>query len=214
MSPRSRKLLNGTHGFRPDGGRSGDHWSTCTNRFSRSVRRSDYSGGVKGLTTGNTNFAKLAAGGGCRQHAAHFLGTDEAYQAVPRAPAPQSEIVPVQADFARPKALRAVGDFLRTRGLRVSAFYISNVEQYLFNPRSPTAPAGRKPTAAGARSMRISGTLPADGQHTVLLRVPVGPGSVNARGHGPSDTARWNGHDGAPARNVPFCPLLTFLECG
>jgi hypothetical protein len=40
-------------------------------------------------------------------------------------------IVPVVGDFAGPKALRAVGTFLRDRGAVVSAFYVSNVEGYL-----------------------------------------------------------------------------------
>jgi hypothetical protein len=41
-------------------------------------------------------------------------------------------IVPLVGDFAGPKALRAVGDYLRQHGATVSAFYTSNVEMYLF----------------------------------------------------------------------------------
>ncbi|HKW00111.1 MAG TPA: hypothetical protein VJN96_09810 [Vicinamibacterales bacterium] len=41
-------------------------------------------------------------------------------------------IVPVVGDFAGPKAIRAVGEYLRSRHLSVTAFYCSNVEQYLF----------------------------------------------------------------------------------
>src|SRR5215475_2488463 len=40
-------------------------------------------------------------------------------------------IVPVVGDFAGPKALRAVGSFLKDRGVMVTAFYVSNVEDYL-----------------------------------------------------------------------------------
>jgi hypothetical protein len=40
-------------------------------------------------------------------------------------------IVPVVGDFGGPKAIRAVGTYLRDRGAIVSAFYLSNVEQYL-----------------------------------------------------------------------------------
>jgi hypothetical protein len=40
-------------------------------------------------------------------------------------------IVPVVGDFGGPKAIRAVGAYLRDRGATVSAFYLSNVEQYL-----------------------------------------------------------------------------------
>ena len=41
-------------------------------------------------------------------------------------------IVPVMGNFAGPKAIRAVGRFVRARGGVISAFYVSNVEQYLF----------------------------------------------------------------------------------
>lgn len=41
-------------------------------------------------------------------------------------------IVPVVGDFAGPKALRAVGRYLADHGATVAAFYVSNVEQYLF----------------------------------------------------------------------------------
>jgi hypothetical protein len=41
-------------------------------------------------------------------------------------------VVPVVGDFAGPKALRAVGSYLRDHGTTVRAFYLSNVEQYLF----------------------------------------------------------------------------------
>ncbi|HWP02737.1 MAG TPA: hypothetical protein VNL96_04730 [Gemmatimonadaceae bacterium] len=41
-------------------------------------------------------------------------------------------VVPVSGDFAGPKAVRSIGDYLRTRGAIVRAFYVSNVEQYLF----------------------------------------------------------------------------------
>ena len=41
-------------------------------------------------------------------------------------------IVPVSGDFGGPKAIRAIGAYLRERSATVSAFYVSNVEQYLF----------------------------------------------------------------------------------
>jgi len=40
-------------------------------------------------------------------------------------------LVPVVGDFGGPKAIRAVGKYLRDSGAMVSAFYLSNVEQYL-----------------------------------------------------------------------------------
>jgi hypothetical protein len=41
-------------------------------------------------------------------------------------------IVPVVGNFAGPKALREIGGWLRARDARVSLFYASNVEPYLF----------------------------------------------------------------------------------
>jgi hypothetical protein len=45
-------------------------------------------------------------------------------------------IIPVVGDFSGKKALAAVGDYLRKSGLTVTAFYTSNVEQYLFESGS------------------------------------------------------------------------------
>ena len=60
-----------------------------------------------------------------------FLSSDENYQAI-KALHEKNLIVPVSGDFGGPKAIRAIGDYLRARKASVSAFYVSNVEQYLF----------------------------------------------------------------------------------
>lgn len=41
-------------------------------------------------------------------------------------------VIPVVGDFGGPKALRTVGVYLKAHGAMVSAFYLSNVEQYLY----------------------------------------------------------------------------------
>ena len=41
-------------------------------------------------------------------------------------------IVPVVGNFAGPKAIRAISDYLKDREAIVTTFYVSNVEQYLF----------------------------------------------------------------------------------
>jgi len=41
-------------------------------------------------------------------------------------------IVPVMGNFAGPKALRAVGRYVREHGSTIGTFYVSNVEQYLY----------------------------------------------------------------------------------
>jgi hypothetical protein len=60
-----------------------------------------------------------------------FLATEENYQAI-RALERKNLIVPVVGDFAGPKAIRGVGAYLKQHRATVSAFYLSNVEQYLF----------------------------------------------------------------------------------
>jgi len=60
-----------------------------------------------------------------------FLSSDERYRFV-RALEQRNLVVPVVGNFAGPKALREVGRWVRERGAFVSAFYVSNVEQYLF----------------------------------------------------------------------------------
>ena len=60
-----------------------------------------------------------------------FLMTEEAFAFVKDLEA-RNLIVPVVGDFAGPKAIRAIGAYLKTQGATVSAFYLSNVEQYLY----------------------------------------------------------------------------------
>lgn len=60
-----------------------------------------------------------------------YLASESAYQAV-RDLQRRNLIVPVTGDFTGPTALRSVGAWIRQRGATVGAFYVSNVEQYLF----------------------------------------------------------------------------------
>ncbi|HWP03292.1 MAG TPA: hypothetical protein VNL96_07540 [Gemmatimonadaceae bacterium] len=61
----------------------------------------------------------------------NFLSEEAAYRRV-RDMHLRNLIVPVVGDFAGDHALRAVGRYLRRHEARVSVFYVSNVEQYLF----------------------------------------------------------------------------------
>ena len=60
-----------------------------------------------------------------------FLGSDDDFQFI-KGLHEKNLIVPVSGDFGGPKALRAIGTYLKAQGGTVSAFYLSNVEQYLF----------------------------------------------------------------------------------
>jgi hypothetical protein len=59
-----------------------------------------------------------------------YLGSEEKY-ATMKALESRNLIVPVVGNFSGPKALRAVGAYVKEHGATVSAFYLSNVESYL-----------------------------------------------------------------------------------
>ena len=61
-----------------------------------------------------------------------YLADENAFQVV-REMQVNDRIVPVIGNVAGDKAVRAIGQYANERRLRVSAFYISNVEQYLMN---------------------------------------------------------------------------------
>jgi hypothetical protein len=59
-----------------------------------------------------------------------YLATDENFQILKTLES-KNLLVPVVGNFAGPKAVRAVGSWLKAHNAVVSAFYLSNVEQYL-----------------------------------------------------------------------------------
>lgn len=61
----------------------------------------------------------------------NFLASRDDYDFV-RGLQVKNLIIPVVGDFGGKKALNAIADYLRKSGLTVTAFYTSNVEQYLF----------------------------------------------------------------------------------
>jgi hypothetical protein len=60
-----------------------------------------------------------------------FLSSEDNYRYV-KTLHERNLIVPVSGDFAGPKAIRAIGAYLNEHAGRLTAFYVSNVEQYLF----------------------------------------------------------------------------------
>jgi hypothetical protein len=60
-----------------------------------------------------------------------FLSSEDNYRFV-KSLHDRNLIVPVSGDFAGPKAIRAIGEFVQEHNAVVRAFYVSNVEQYLF----------------------------------------------------------------------------------
>lgn len=88
-------------------------------------------------------------------HQLNYLAADSLYQFI-KAMEAANKIIPVTGNVAGPKALRAVGDEIRARGLVVSAFYMSNVEQYIMRDGSfPLFAASVKALSRDDRSMFI-----------------------------------------------------------
>ena len=158
----------------------------------------NYAGDQKNLTTLNTNFMKLTSAADDAGVPRSFLGTDEQYQFL-KSLQSRNLVVPIQADFGGPKALRAVGDFLHARALTVSAFYISNVEQYLFNPRMPAATGGQEINGGWQAFYENLAALPAD-DTTIVLRVPISPATagLTVRRTLPDGTVRTERRDATP----------------
>ena len=63
-----------------------------------------------------------------------FLASEAAFRTV-QAMEKEGRIVPLVGDFAGDRAMPGVAAYLKAERLTVSAFYVSNVEQYLFEPK-------------------------------------------------------------------------------
>jgi len=60
-----------------------------------------------------------------------YLGTESAFRAL-KSMEERNLIVPLTGNFAGPTTLRAVGQWAREHNAKVTTYYVSNVEQYLF----------------------------------------------------------------------------------
>jgi hypothetical protein len=94
-----------------------------------------------------------------------YLASEENYRSV-REMQQRNLIVPLVGDFAGPKAIRAAGQYLKDHDASLSAFYVSNVEQYLtpvaklqsFYANVATLPLNS--TSTFIRSAQIAGPQP------------------------------------------------------
>jgi len=94
-----------------------------------------------------------------------YLGSEAGFRVVKDLES-RNLIVPVVGNFAGPKALRAVGAYLRERGTTVSAFYVSNVEQYL------------KGNKSWPRFCANVATMPLDESSVFIRPTGLSPGTV------------------------------------
>ena len=109
-------------------------------------------------------------------------------------------LVPVVGDFAGPKALRAVGK-LRARARRdvVTAFYVSNVEQYLFQD------------GAGHEFARNVATLPVDDESTFIRSVSTRFGYRGAL-HRPGRPRQRARSDSDVRPRIPLGKIQTYYD--
>src|SRR5205085_1527365 len=87
-----------------------------------------------------------------------YLATEENFRTV-RQLETNNAVVPLVGDFGGPKALRSIGQYLNEHGAAVTAFYTSNVEQYLFE------------SDAWQRFYRNVATLPVDPNGTFIRSI-------------------------------------------
>lgn len=84
-----------------------------------------------GMRSNMTDYASLMEAEDGTGLARSFLATEENFRLM-KDLQERNVIVPLVGNFGGEKALRAVGAYLRGRGATVTAFYLSNVEQYLY----------------------------------------------------------------------------------
>ncbi|HEX4346986.1 MAG TPA: hypothetical protein VHZ73_05400 [Vicinamibacterales bacterium] len=132
--------------------------------FGPSMDYNSPGGGFGGGTS--PTYADLAAATDDKGIERNFLSSEERYQVLKNLEE-RNLIVPVVGNFGGPKAIRAVGDYLKSRNETVSAFYLSNVEQYLSQDGLST------------NFCRSVATLPLDGASTFIRtqRGAPGPGA-------------------------------------
>jgi hypothetical protein len=108
-----------------------------------------------------------------------YLATEERFALIKELHG-RNMILPVVGNFAGPKAIRALAKYLRSHNALVSAFYVSNVEQYL-------ARDGRLEAFCASAA-----TLPTDDASTIIRserggfgpRLGRGPGNFGRGGFG------------------------------
>jgi hypothetical protein len=89
-----------------------------------------YTASINGRPGSAITYAALMAATDTVGRNRTYLASEENFTLV-KALEQSNLIVPIVGDFAGPKALRSVGAFLKEHGVTVSAFYVSNVEEYL-----------------------------------------------------------------------------------
>jgi hypothetical protein len=128
----------------------------------------DYSSGGLGTAPGGgmPNYSELMVADDAHGEQRSYLASEGNYRFM-RDMEMKNLVVPIVGDFAGPKSIRAIGQYLRDHDATVTAFYLSNVEQYLYSD-------GKLPDF-----FRNAATLPMDASSTFIRTFgPNGGGSI------------------------------------
>jgi hypothetical protein len=123
--------LTKDHGFRLDSEDSASLRYVYGAFYSQGVALTYSSNAMRGFSRGMPSYRTLMTatdGDGLNRS---YMGSDAAF-AVLKDLQHRNLIVPITGDFAGPRALRAVGEWVRQHQATIDVFYVSNVEQYLF----------------------------------------------------------------------------------
>jgi hypothetical protein len=119
----------------------------------------------------NVNYATLMMADNGNGQNLSYLASEESFQFLKDLET-RNMLVPVVGDFGGDKAIRAVGKYLKSQDATVSAFYLSNVEQYLVQDGKWDQFCGNV------------GTLPLDETSTFIRTGNGGPYTRGPRGGG------------------------------
>ena len=176
-------MLAGTHHFPlSSGDREGIAWALVNYyRFGPAISyNSSLSKGmppaIVGATTlgfrgGNnfTTYATLMPADDGRGQNRGFLATEDNFRFIKDLES-RNLVVPVVGDFAGPKAIRAVAAYVKSVDAKVSAFYLSNVEQFLVQ------------SGTWETFCRSVATLPLDETSVFIRSGRGGPNTIGATG--------------------------------
>jgi hypothetical protein len=171
-----KELLIRKHGFKltEDDGLTIDHVFDVFAAYGVTLNYSSNVDGLGRATPGrvgpnNVEYAELmiADDNGVNRS---YLASEDSFRFVKEMEA-KNLLIPIVGNFGGPKAIRAVGRYLKEHDAIVSAFYLSNVEQYLFRPpQGGTAPIH-------AQFYQNVETLPLDASSTFIRSGNRQPGA-------------------------------------
>jgi TonB family protein len=138
-----------------------DHVYTVFRNYGPEINYNSGANGVGGRGGGGMpNYTTLMTATDGRGERRSFLANEDNYRFL-RDMETKNMIVPLTGDFGGTKALRAVGQYLKDHNATVSAFYLSNVEQYLFQ-------SGRNANGGASNFYGNVATLPLDMASTFI----------------------------------------------